>query len=595
MAGAVTVRYATFDGSAIAGLDYLATNGSLTFAANQSSTNFLVRLIDNSVQDGNRTLQLALFSPTGGATLGAISNALLTIVDDESINLPAGSVDPTFLIGTGADQPIYSLALQSDNKLLISGEFATYSDIVHRSLSRINPGGDLDTTFDIGAGFNDQLRALVLQPDGRVVVGGLFTNVSSVNRSHVARLNIDGSLDTSFNPGAGSDNPIFALALQPDGRVLIGGSFTSFNGVNRPNLARLNTNGTLNLSFNVGTGPNGVVYAIAVQNDGRILIGGDFTAVNNNTNYHRLARLNVDGSLDTSFVAGTNVIVVRTNLVGGVQTLTTNWLSEAGADAPVRSLLVQPDGMILVGGSFTNFAGTGKAFLVRLFATGKMDNAFMADSTVAVADRGPNEAVYALALQADQKILAGGAFTRVNGVTRNSITRLNLDGTTDPSINFGLGANGFVAAIQVQPDRKIVLGGGFTSYDGKKRNHLVRIYGGSIQGNGTFEFDTPFYSVLENQPVVMINVVRRGHLRGRDRYFSDSRQHRHQRRQLHRRHPSAEFPPGRSLGGGYSAHSARRCGHRSPDRLPAAVRCHRRRHLGRLGHPSGGVDDSECG
>ena len=481
IAGTVTVDFATADGTAFAGTDYVATSGTLTFGPGELSKSFDVFLIDNSIQDGNRTLNLVLSNPTAGASLGPVPAASLLIIDDESFNVAAGTLDATFRPGTGPNLPVYTIQLQANSNLLVGGEFTSYDNVPERSLTRLLPDGALDTTFNVGTGFNDQLRAMVLQPDGRLVMGGFFTNFNLVNRRYVARLYPDGALDESFNPGAGADNPVYAVAVQPgDSRILIGGSFNTFNGVYRPNLARLNTNGTLHAAFNVGNGPDGTVFALALQADGKILIGGDFTHVNNIPR-DRIARLNPDGSLDPTFLTG------------------------AGADATVRAIQVQSDGSILVGGSFTNFAGQGRAFLVRLQpADGAVDGTFLAGLA------GPDEAVYAIALQPDEKIVLGGSFSHVNGVTRNRITRLNKDGTTDPSINFGLGANGFVAALLIQPDRKIVLGGGFTTYDNKPANHLARIYGGSLRGNGSIEFSTPFYSVVEDQPVVILQVLRRG-------------------------------------------------------------------------------------
>ena len=482
-AGTVTVDYATQDGTALAGVDFVAANGTLTFGPGEVNKTFDVRLLDNVNQAAAPlTFNLALSAPTGGAGLGTVATATFTIMDDESFAEPAGSLDTTYLTGTGMNQAVYALALQPNTNLLVGGEFTAFNNIPQRSLTRVMPDGSLDSSFDVGSGFSDQLRAIALQPDGKLVIGGFFTNVNGINRSRVARLNVDGSLDTFFNPGAGADNPVYALAIQPDdGRILIGGNFTTFNGVTRPNLARLNTNGTLHTLFNVGNGPNGVVYAIAIQPDGKILIGGDFTQINN-IPQNRLARLHRDGSLDTNFLAA----------IG------------SGADAPVRAITVQSDGRILVGGSFTNFAGAWRPFLVRLEPSGATDASFLAGQS------GPNDAVYAITIQVDEKILLGGAFTRVNDVTRNRIARLNRDGATDPSINFGLGANGFVSAIVVQPDRKIILGGGFTSYDGKPRNNLARIHGGSLQGSGSFEFSRPFYTVVENEVVAVLEVVRRG-------------------------------------------------------------------------------------
>jgi uncharacterized delta-60 repeat protein len=214
------------------------------------------------------------------------------------------------------------------------------------------------------------------------------------------------------------------------------------------------------------------VYALAVQSDGKVLIGGDFTAVNGATNFNHIGRLNTDGSVDTSFNAG-----------GG------------GANDSVRAITVQPDGRILIGGIFTNVNGVALNYIARLNADGSVDPSFQPGL-------GANGAVLSIGIQLDGRIVLGGSFTACSGVTRNRITRLNPDGTVDPTINFGLGANDYIAAVAIQegtisgyptnvPDAKIIIGGQFTEYDSQPFNHLARIYGGSVSGSGSFQFRTP--------------------------------------------------------------------------------------------------------
>src|SRR5439155_11936412 len=159
-------------------------------------------------------------------------------------------------------------------------------------LARFNADGSLDGSFGLVIGNRDwgSVNALAVQPDGKVLVGGSFYSINGTNRPGIARLNANGSLDNSFNPGTGA-NGVSSVALQPDGKVLIGGGFTTVNGANRSGIARLNANGSLDGSFNPGTGVNGTVYSVALQPDGKVLIGGEFTSING-TNRNRIARLN---------------------------------------------------------------------------------------------------------------------------------------------------------------------------------------------------------------------------------------------------------------------------------------------------------------
>ena len=288
-------------------------------------------LVDNNIPDGDKTIQLTLSSPVN-ATLGAFTNIILKIVDNESISLPAGSLDTTFSVLSAANAPVYALAQQLDGRLIMAGDFTLVGNVPRNRLARLKPDGILDPSFDIGPGADAPIRALALTGQGKLLVGGLFSTINGTNRSRVARLSTDGTVDISFNPGSGADNPVFALAVQPNEKVLVGGSFNTFNNITRPGLVRLNTNGAVDATFNVGGGFNGTVYAIAVQNDGKVLVGGDFVSFNGvaRTNF---VRLNADGSLDGSFNPALAI------------------------NAPVRAILVEPDARFVIGGSFTNING----------------------------------------------------------------------------------------------------------------------------------------------------------------------------------------------------------------------------------------------
>ncbi len=145
--------------------------------------------------------------------------------------------------------------------------------------------GALDTSFnptDVGFGFGDGVNGSIitttLQPDGKVLIGGFFTRYNGIFRNYIARVNADGTLDNTFNPGTGASSTVGTLALQPDGKVIIGGSFTTYNGTSRNRIARLNADGTLDNTFNPGTGASGGVLSLALQPDGKVLIGGAFTS-----------------------------------------------------------------------------------------------------------------------------------------------------------------------------------------------------------------------------------------------------------------------------------------------------------------------------
>ena len=217
-----------------------------------------------------------------------------------------GLVDLTFDAGSALNASPYAIAPQADGKIIIGGDFTTVAGLTRNRIARLNPDGTGDPSFNPGAGANGHVRSVVLQPNGKVLVGGWFTEVDNVSRNGIARLNADGSLDSSFDPGTGADDLIFGVALQQDGKVLIAGYFTHVAGASRNYIARLNGNGSLDYAFDVGNGADYYVYSLALQSDGKILVGGAFT-VFNGVNCNRIVRLNTDGAVDPDFNSGAGV------------------------------------------------------------------------------------------------------------------------------------------------------------------------------------------------------------------------------------------------------------------------------------------------
>jgi len=166
-----------------------------------------------------------------------------------------------------SDNPVYTMAIQPDGKILVGGGFTTISGQPRDSIARLNPDGSLDTSFDPGT--NGLVLALALQPDGKILVGGLFTMLSGVSVNCIGRLNQNGSIDTTFNL-AGTNGMVYAMTIQPDRKILVGGDFTTLMGQPRENIGRLNQDGSLDTSFNPGA--NKYVISLVIQNDDRILV-----------------------------------------------------------------------------------------------------------------------------------------------------------------------------------------------------------------------------------------------------------------------------------------------------------------------------------
>ena len=494
-AGTVSVDFATSDDTAIAPGQYTSTNGTLTFTNGEVSKLIKVPVINTNNPPGLADLMVTLTPNTGAVGLPAI--ATLNIIDTDSVNEPPGVDDTsTYSSFAGFNGPVFALGLQpSNNKLYVAGDFTQANGVPRQRIARLNADGTMDSSFSAPSttmGADAAVRAVLVQSDGRVVIGGFFTNINSFVNPRITRLNQDGMLDSLFNAGSGADNPVYALAetfIGGDRKILAGGSFATLGGATFHAVGRMNDDGTPDTLFNPGgLGASATVYAVAVQTDGKVIIGGDFTNYNGTAVGH-VARLNANGTLDTSFTG-------------------------TGANASVLAVAVQLDGKILIGGAFTSVNGTVCNHIARLNSDGTLDTGF----TPGV---GADDLVSAIALQADTRIVLGGQFMHCTGVNRSRITRLNPDGTLDPMINFGTGADSFVSAIAIQqdsiagyptnvPDEKIIIGGGFTHYNGDRHDRLARIFGGSISGVGLFGFTVADFYVDENLPAAVINVLRSG-------------------------------------------------------------------------------------
>ncbi|NJM80864.1 MAG: delta-60 repeat domain-containing protein [Flavobacterium sp.] len=217
-----------------------------------------------------------------------------------------GSEDTSFNTGLGPDNRIKTISVLPNDRIIIGGEFFNYDGQAVEGIARLNADGTLDTNFNMfGTGFSGIgiVNTTAVQSDGKIVIGGLFNTYNGVNTNRIARLNSDGSLDSSFTIGTGANNTVLAIALQQNGKIIVGGAFTLFNGVSSNKIVRLNENGSIDTSFSTGIGFDFQVFSIQIQDDGKIIVGGTFSSYNG-TNAKRIIRLNPDGSIDTSFNVG---------------------------------------------------------------------------------------------------------------------------------------------------------------------------------------------------------------------------------------------------------------------------------------------------
>ncbi|CAM3875723.1 T9SS type A sorting domain-containing protein [Flavobacterium cucumis] len=339
------------DGKIIIGGDFTNFNS-------QAKNRFIRLNADGSLDDtfvtGNGITSTISFFPTVRA-MAIDSNGKIIVVGDfnrynnvQRNNIlrlnDDGTLDTTIFNASnlGSNTPILALAIQSDGKIIVAGGFTSFNNTPVNRIVRLNTDGTIDSSFNIGSGVNNPIHTVSIQADDKIILGGDFTNFNGTLVNRLVRLNTDGTLDSSFNIGSGANNSIRSSKIQSDGKILLGGLFTTFNTADRKYLARLNTDGTVDSTFDIQLGANNLVGSIAIQFNDKIVIGGNYSLFNSVT-MNRIARLNNDGLIDTSFNSGT------------------------AANNNVNAIAIQEDGNIIIAGSFTTYNGTTRNRIARIF------------------------------------------------------------------------------------------------------------------------------------------------------------------------------------------------------------------------------------
>ncbi len=506
-----------------------------------------------------------------------------------------GSIDAGFDTGTGAysgdiwaGDDVRAIAEQTDGKILIAGKFNSFNGVSRKNIVRLNADGSVDLTFNPGSSTDKEIKSLAIQADGKILIGGLFKKYGGVTANYICRLSAAGDLDATFSPGAGPDKEVYTIAVQPDGKILAGGRFSNYSGNISKRIVRMLSDGSYDASFNTVTGANDVVRRILLQPDNKILIAGEFTKYKN-TNCNRYTRLNADATVDAGF---TNTPVPEKTydyldricftadghiLFDGVDaeenyrflllhsdgTLETSYyrenaipyftyfdrevsclalddkilihddlfrLNENGtsdesfnyAEVPylgLKTVAQQADGKIIVAGYYSAYVDMN---IQRINPDGSVDSTFYNGTN------GDPEEIYVLRpqpdgkilaagldysnnptlmryntdgsvdatfptgkftytetpasvldfhLQADGKIIAGGQFNKYKTVLSRNIVRINADATRDAGFVTGSGftEGSEVTKITITPDNKYLVLGTFTEYNGSTVNNLVRL------------------------------------------------------------------------------------------------------------------------
>lgn len=377
-----------------------------------------------------------------------IFNLLFFVLAGRNLNAAALRLDegftPIFTHTQSGFEYLNDIKEQKDGKVVVGGWYDFVDGVARGRIARLNPDGSLDTGFNPGTGVDNDVRAIEVLSDNKVIVAGYFWTVNGINRSNIARLNADGSVDTEF--AASTDVSVMDVTQSLSGsHIFIGGNFWTVNGIDRRHVAKLTRDGALVASFNLGPGitiGSEVWVMAALPGDG-VLVGGSFSEFNSRA-YANLVRLTASGAVDTAFNIG------------------------SGANSIVTSLAVQPDGKYLVGGAFTSFNGVAHNGIVRLLNTGAIDPTFNC-----IVSGGYGE-IRAIGLQCDGRIIIGGNFTTINGFTRRNLARLNPDGSLDMEFDPGTGANDTVQTAAILGQDQVIFGGFFTAINGQNRGRIAR-------------------------------------------------------------------------------------------------------------------------
>ncbi|OUJ71638.1 hypothetical protein BXP70_21400 [Hymenobacter crusticola] len=494
--------FENYNNTGRSGLVRLNSDGSLDVSFNPASI-------------GKRVQAVALDSRTNAVVIHT-SDGTQQIVRLTS----TGQVDNSFNPFGGSNcfyldyQNDEELAVDASGRVILSGCFADFGGTSGNSyVTRLLPDGQLDAQFAIGKQLNGRVHSVKILANGEILLGGHFSRYGSLRNVNLVRVNDKAELISTFHPAIMQPGQLDEVVQQADGKIIVGGQFWKINGQDAGNLARLNTDGTLDQSFQLA-GVNGEVRRIALSSDGRIMVGGEFTSAGTHAS-PLVARLLTNGSADASFTVLTSAITStdREN---------------------VSALALQSDGSILVGGSSKNIGGYTSALhhllangsvdaayanelenkvrldikhivalpnnqyiinrtdnptvdigLTRLNADGSFDNSYVVDPTV----YGP---LYLdkLLLLPDGKLLVSGDFRKANSGENFSLVRLNSDGSVDNSYALPK-IEGLISQLARYPNGQVLVAGtfGYVMVDGKDRGSLIRL-------NADGSYDASFADVL---------------------------------------------------------------------------------------------------
>jgi uncharacterized delta-60 repeat protein len=452
-AGTLSVDYATSNGTAIAGDDYGAASGTITWGDGDTSDKTLtIALIPDALNEGIENFTVTLSNPSSGVIAAGEEVATVSILD---AGQRFASFTPNFF-----NNSVYSIDFQSDGRPIIggtightSGEFEGVGNI-----ARLELDGSVDGTFNnSGTGFNGMVQSIVVQDDDKILVGGEFTEYDGTLANRLIRLNSNGSIDTSFlsNLGTGFDGPVYTIAVQQDGEILVGGDYGEFNGFLTSNLGlvRIAADGTpgASLALPFETGFGATIRDVHIEPDGDFFVAGVFIDLTGSGLRSGIARLNSDGTRDSGFDPNEGLFI---DLYSDPMIL--------GVGHSIASL---GSGDILVGGNFYTYDENAADFLARVNSDGSFDSGLATPFT---------SLVRTILAEPYGGALIGGSFTSPD----SGLTHIEADFVRDMDFTSSGGPAGRVYSLKYGPDGSLWVAGNFFSYNGTTSRPIVRLASG---------------------------------------------------------------------------------------------------------------------
>ena len=375
---------------------------------------------------------------------------LIPVLAAGPLSAAPADIDRAFVFTGGNTSVIRAATLDSQNRLLVAGDFVSFEDGAAVRVLRLAADGSLDSSFTTGTGANGSIKAIEILPDQRILLGGEFTIYNSTNSRGLILLQPNGSVDQTFTSGFSSDGfsaGVTCLKAIPNGKMMVGGYFSKYANRSAGRYIMITSTGSLADTRGTQIGANSHVYDIDLLPDGKMLVSGFFTTVDHHPSAC-VTRLLATGKVDTTF---------STTQLGGV----------------AYTVEGQADGKVIIGGNFSNFFGLGQRYLGRLTPTGNLDASYLGNN-------GPNLNVYGLTLDPQERLIVAGQFSRFQNIPMTGIGRLLPDGSPDPSFTFDRSVSAsFFQEYPIDGRGHITAYGWQNLFEDPPKSSFLRLMGGS--------------------------------------------------------------------------------------------------------------------